>query len=337
MEHLAIDLGGRKSQICVRAADGTILEERSCETRSLGSYLKRRPPSRVVLETCAEAFSVADEARELGHDVRVVPAKLAPLLGIGERRTKTDVRDARKLSEVSTRIELAGVHVPSAQARERKALCATRDSLVRARTRLINHTRGLLRTFRVRIRPGETQSFVKRAMQGAAHEMPASLEHVLPIIEQLSERIAVLDAELATLAKKDEVCRRMMTVPGVGPVTAVRFQATLDTWERFDSAHKVEAYLGLTPGEASSSDHRRRTGITKAGPSAMRWTLVQAAWCARRTKGTHPLLAWAAAVEHRRGKHVAATALARKLAGILWAIWKHGSTYQPTRAATLES
>ena len=106
MEHVAIDLGGRKSQVCVRSADGSILEEKQCETRALCRYLDRRPPSRVIVETCAEAFAVADAAMAAGHDVRVVPATLVRSLGVGARGIKTDVRDARVLSEVSCRIEL---------------------------------------------------------------------------------------------------------------------------------------------------------------------------------------------------------------------------------------
>lgn len=334
MDHIAIDLGGRESQICVRADDGTILEEKRCATRSVGNYLKRLAKGRVIVETCAEAFSVADEALALGHEVRVVPASLAPALGIGERSTKTDVRDARKLSELSTRIDLPSVHVPSTSSRERKALCAARDSLVQARTQMINHVRGALRTLRVRIATGKAETFVWRA-RTSAERLPSHLEPILVTLDALNAQLAILDAQLESISTSDPICRRLMTVPGVGPVTAIRFVATLDVHERFESAHKVQAYLGLTPGEDSSSDRKRRTSITKAGPAAMRWTLLQAAWAARRSKGTHPMLQWVAGIEHRRGKRVAAVALARKLAGILWAIWRDGSTYHPGRASAV--
>jgi transposase len=106
-----------------------------------------------------------------------------------------------------------------------------------------------------------------------------------------------------------------MTVPNVGPVTAVRFVAALDEVGRFESAHKVQAYLGLTPGEDSSSDRQRRTSITKAGSTATRWALVQTAWAARRAKGRHPVVEWSLDVEKRREKRVAVLALARKMAG----------------------
>jgi transposase len=145
MQHLAIDLGGKESQICVRDAKEKILEERRCLTKRLGEYLAKQPPSRVILETSAEAFAVADLARHAGHDVRVVPATLAPSLGVGARGIKTDRRDAQVLSEVSCRVELRSVHIPSEQARAWRTLCNSRDALVSSRTKLTNTVKSQLR------------------------------------------------------------------------------------------------------------------------------------------------------------------------------------------------
>ena len=142
MDHVAIDLGAKKSQICVRGADGQILEEKRWPTKDLDTYLAGRPTSRVIVETCSEAFAVADAATRMGHEVRVVSATLVRSLGVGARRTKTDRRDAQILSEVSCRIDLPSVHVPSRQARERKTLCGMRNALVGTRTKLINSMRG---------------------------------------------------------------------------------------------------------------------------------------------------------------------------------------------------
>src|SRR5947208_397975 len=101
VEHLAIDLGGRESQICIRSLDGAILIERRILTSALRKYLTERPPSRVVVETCTEAFAIADAALQAGHQVRVVPALLVKSLGVGARGVKSDRSDARTLSEVS--------------------------------------------------------------------------------------------------------------------------------------------------------------------------------------------------------------------------------------------
>jgi transposase len=118
MQHLAIDLGSRESQVCIRNADGDIVSERKVHTAKLSDFLARQPLSRVILETSAEAFLIADAASEHGHEVRVVPATLVRTLGIGERRMKNDQRDARKLSEVSVRIDLPRRRICESGARE---------------------------------------------------------------------------------------------------------------------------------------------------------------------------------------------------------------------------
>lgn len=333
MEHLAIDLGGRESQICVRSSDGTVLEERRMSTLALPKYMAGRPPSRVVVETCAEAFAVADAALELGHEVRVVPAFLVKSLGVGARGVKNDRSDARNLSEVSCRIDLPSVHVPSKEARERKTMCGMREGMVECRTKLVNTVRGWLRGGTARIeKKGGVENFVAR-VRAVVQELPAYVERILQSLDELSKQIEQADAELLKMAKGDPVCQRLMTVPGVGPVTAVRFVAALDNVGRFPNAHQLESYLGLVPGEHSSGDRKRMTSITKAGSAKMRWALVQASWSARRCKSQHPMVEWSLEVERRRGKRIAVVALARKLAGILYAIWRDGTSYDPRRSA----
>ena len=336
MEHVAIDLGGRESHVCVRALDGTIVDERPWPTARLGVYLKRRPASRVIVETSAEAFAVADRALEQGHEVRVVPATLVKSLGVGARGIKTDQRDARVLSEVSCRIDLPSVHVPSEASRSRKSMCGAREALVETRTKLINTVRGWLRTQLLKIPSGTSATFpqrVRHKLLSAPDGMPAFIERPLRVIDELSEQIREADEELAQLAEHDEICRRLMTVPGVGAVTSVRFSAALDDVGRFAGAHAVESYLGLTPGEDSSSTRKRRTGVTKAGSPRVRWALVQACWSMRRSRPDDPLVQWSVQVEQRRGKLVAIVAMARKLAGILYAMWRDGTVYEPHHEA----
>lgn len=338
MQHVAIDLGGMISQICIRNAKGEIVEEHSWSTASLPKFLKElMPPSRVIVETCAEAFAVADAALAVGHEVRVVPATLARSLGVGQRGIKTDTRDARLLSEVSARIDLPSVHIPSATSRQLKTICGMRDALVRTRTKLINTVRGWLRTQTRRIRGGAVETFTQRVrihFERQGESLSNCLIRQLIAIEALQKQIFEADAELAALAKADEICQRLMTVPGVGPISAVRYIAALDEVSRFGDAHHVESYIGLTPGEDSSSERVRRTSITKAGSRHLRWTLIQAAWSLKRCRPKDPVVVWCLEVEKRRGKRIAITALARKLAGILFAIWRDGTTYDPNRGAS---
>lgn len=337
MEHCAIDLGGKESQICVRDDSGKILKEGRCPTRKIGDYLLKRPHSRVILETSAEAFAIADIVKKLGHEVRVVPSALAPSLGVGARKIKTDRRDAQILSEVSCQVDLQSVHIPSDRARELKAICSLRETVVDGRTKFINSVRGFCRTQLIPIVAGSAETFssrVERSFAKAGLEVPPHVKRVLVCITAITDQIREADKELRRHAATDATCKRLMTVPGIGPVTSVRFQAALDEPTRFRDAHAVESYLGVTPGEDSSSERKRRTSITKAGPRKIRWALIEAAWCAWRYRPDDPMVVWAKEVAKRRGRRIAITALARKLAGILYAVWQSEKPYDPKRGAT---
>jgi transposase len=339
VKHVAIDLGGRESQICIREADGTIVEEKRCPTKKLEKLMTSWEPSRVIVETSAEAFQIADAAKAAGHQVRVVPATLVRTLGVGARGVKTDQRDAQTLSEVSCRIDLPSVHIPSTRSRELKSLCGSREILVESRTKYINNVRGWLRTQLWRVRTGATSSFPDRVRGHATTTQQALPDHVerqLRVIEVVNLELKAADAQLKQIAVEHPVCQKLMTVPGVGPVTAVRFLAALDEVSRFPNAHTLQSYLGLTPGENSSSERQLRTGITKAGPGPLRRSLVQAAVSAIRTQPDEPMVIWASQIAARRGKFIAVVALARKIAGILFALWRDGTTYRSARSASAE-
>ena len=127
-----------------------------------------------------------------------------------------------------------------------------------------------------------------------------------------------------------------MTAPGVGPVVALAFQATVDDVGRFATPGAVTAYLGLVPREHSSGERQRKGAITKAGPSRMRVLLIQSAWHLWRSPtGSATLHAWARRLGERRGRRIAVVALARRLARILWAMWRDGRDFEPARVGRL--
>lgn len=337
MQHVAIDLGSKESQVCVRSADGTILVEKKHPTRGLVKLMQSWPSSRVVLETSSEAFRIADQAKQAGHEVRVVRSTLSKQLGVGDRGIKNDVRDARKLSEVSCRIDLPSVHVPSETAREWRSLIRSRETLIESRTKMVNHVRGWLRTQLRTLRRGSTETFPTRVRERAAGEataIPSHIEDVLAVIDVMNLQATASMKRIRELAKASELCRRLMTTPGVGPVTAVSFVAAIDDVSRFPHAHQLTSYLGVTPGEDSSSKRERRTSITKAGPASVRRNLIQAAWVAFRFRPHDPMVRWATAIRERRGKFIAVVALARKMASVMYALWRDSTHYSPLKAAS---
>lgn len=336
MEPVAIDLASRQSQVCVRQADGRIVEEKRVETSRLKQVLSQRPPSIVVLETATGAFQIADMARSLGHTVRVVPATLVRALGVGHRGIKTDERDARALSEASCRMELPSVHIPSEPSREIKSLNTSRETLINARTKLIHSVRGYLRgrpLGTLRATPKTLPNKVRQKMESSADGLPRHIEALLVSVETLNVQIAALDLELSSIVEQDARMKRLCTVPGVGPVTASRFVAALDETSRFGAASSVSSYFGLTAGEHSSGDRTRRTLITKAGNASVRWVRIQAAWCLYRRRPEDPIVGWAPRIAERRGKIIAIVALARTLCGVLYAMWRDGTDYNNTRGA----
>jgi transposase len=172
----------------------------------LGLFLRERAGARVVLETCTEAFRVAAAALAAGHEVRVVAATLVRSLGVGQRGLKTDVRDARVLSEASCRMDLPSVHVPTAIAQEVKALCVSREALIEARTQLIGRVRGYVRSRLGRVLRATPESLPKRVravLLADPDGLPAHVERLLIVLETISGQIADADEELRLLAEAD--------------------------------------------------------------------------------------------------------------------------------------
>jgi transposase len=334
MNHVAVDLGSRKSQFCVRSPEGQVLRQAKVKTEDLGKFFQGFDAKcRVVLETSSEAFAVADMAQSAGHEVAVVPASLAPSLGVGHRGVKTDERDAQTLSLASCRMgQLPSVYCPPQETRERRAMLAARESLVCVRTALVNSVKGWARTQLLVISGGKTSTFPDRARKLALEKpcgVPEYVERMLKVIEAMNEQISAANKELELLAKEDPVCQKLMTTPGVGPVTSMTFRATVGDVYRFKSAHSIQSYIGVTPGEKSSGMTKHRLGITRAGSPRMRSALVQAAWCAYRTRPGDPMVVWARKIAERRPVQVAIVALARKMAGILFALWRDDTSYAP--------
>lgn len=206
--------------------------------------------------------------------------------------------------------------------------------MVRSRTKLLNLTKAYLRTIGERAPIRNAQKLIEQLREKLVHAAQ-HLEPLLETIEALNRSIEQFDEELEKLAAGNEVAKRLQTVPGVGVVTSLRYMATLDVASRFRNGAAVGSYVGLVPSEHSSGQSQRKGGITKAGSPSMRGVLVQAAWAAMRSRRHYndAMVCWARAIARRRGKKIAVVALARKLAGILFAMWRDGTQYNALRAA----
>ena len=340
MDHIGMDAGMVSSHICeLREETGEVVERQiRTDRKRFAEIFGNRPKARILIEASTESEWIACCLEELGHEVIVADPNYAPMYAHRSRRIKTDRRDAHALAEACRLGAYRPAHRTSPTQRDRRAVLGIRELLVRTRTRWIVHVRALLRRDGLRPAPGRAEVFVARVNDlPVSAPLAAQIAPVLALLAPLNAEIEKLDAQVAMRAREDERTRRLMTVPGVGPVTAVAFVATIDQVTRFRNAHQLESYLGLVPREWSSSETQRKGSITKAGNTRMRWLLVEAAWCVLRRKKkpeTTILRDWADRIAIRRGSHVAAVALARRLAGILFAMWRDGTEYDASRVGS---
>jgi len=338
MDTIGLDLHKRESQLCVLTEAGEIVERRIVTSRErFTAVLGSQPPARILVEASTESEWVARHLESLGHEVIVADPNFAPMYATRRRGVKTDRRDARTLAEACRLGAYRLVHRASAPQRHVRAQLAVRDALIRTRTRYVSVVKALARRDGLRLPPGNpVHTEAKLAALPLAAPLAGELAPLRALLAPLNQEIAGADERLAAVAAADPVVRRLQTAPGIGPVTAVAFVATLDDVTRFASAHQVAAYLGLTPREYSSGEQQHRGRISKTGNARMRYLLVEAAWRVLRTKdpAAAALRVWADGIAQRRGRSVAAVALARRLAGVLYAMWRDGKDYRPPPPTT---
>lgn len=334
--YIGFDLHKQDSQLCTLSLNGELLREIRIRTSasSLRDELATAPRSRIVVEAGTESEWVAQLLEEMGHEVVVADPNYAPMYATRTRKIKTDKRDARALAEASRLGIYRPAHRCSEAQRHIKGMLSTRENLVRSRAKQISLCRALTRQQGYRVSSGATETFAKRL---GRLELPEGVRQqvgpLLRVMAVINEEIERLDAQLSLEAHKDELARLLQSMPAVGPVTALAFRAVIDQAERFDSGKKVACYLGLVPSEHSSGGDgtaHRRGAITKTGDGRVRWLLVQAAHRVLRLAQpeTMRLWMWARKIQEQRGKKIAVVALARRLAGILWAMMRERKAYR---------
>ena len=335
MDTIGVDLHKRESQLCIGRDDGTLEERRIATSRErFSAVLGARPRARILLEASTESEWVARHLESLGHEVIVADPNFAPMYATRSRRTKTDRRDARTLMEACRLGAYRPAHRVSDARRHVRAELAVREALVRTRTRYIALAKALVRRDGLRVASGEAHLVARRiAALELSPGLAAELAPLFAVLGPLNEQIAAADRRISSAAAGEPMVALLMTAPSIGSITASAVVATVDEITRFRSAHQFEAFLGVVPGERSSGEQRRIGRITKAGNARVRYLLVEAGWRILRARDddTAALRAWALGIASRRGKRIAVVALARRLAGILYAMWRDGRPYDAAK------
>jgi len=335
MDTIGLDLHKRESQLCIISEDGSISERRIVTSRErFTAVLGNCSPARILLEASTESEWVAQHLESLGHEVVVADPNYAPMYATRTRRVKTDKRDARALAEALRIGAYRVAHRVSPERRHVRAELAVREALVRTRTRYVSLAKALVRRDGLRVAASESHLVAKRiAALDLSDTLAGELMPLFSVMAPINEQIDAADRRIGSLTDNDPDVALLTTAPSIGPITSAAIVATVDDITRFHSAHQFEAFLGLVPGERSSGEKRRVGHITKSGNSRVRYLLVEAAWRILRSKSedTAALRTWALLIAARRGKRIAVVALARRLAGIVYAMWRDGSPYTSSK------
>jgi transposase len=247
---------------------------------------------------------------------------------------KTDRNDARGIAQMMRAGLYRPVHVKTLRSQKLRMLLTHRKLLQSKAIAIENDLRGTLRNFGLKVGIVGKLRFETRIRELVENlpDLAILVEPLLVVRRVLREQIAVLHRRLLVIVRDDDVCRRLMTVPGVGPVVALTFRATLDVPARFRNSRAVGAALGLTPCKYQSGESDRTGGISRCGDEMMRVMLYEAAqvMLVRSTRWSW-LKAWAMQIARRRGMKKAIVALARRLAVILHRIWVDGTEFSWSR------
>ena len=287
--------------------------------------------ARVVLEACREAWYLHDLLTGWGHEVWVVDTTRVRQLGIGQHKRKNDRIDAECLARGAESGRVPRAHVLSHASQRLRLQLGVRRALVETRAQYIVSIRSMLRSEGLQVPSCDVEAFLKKL--NAVAIPPAVRDVIKPLIaalEAIGPQIEKVDEQLEERCDQQPAVRLLISAPGVGRIVAAAFISVIDNPGRFKNAHEVEAYLGLVPSE-STSGKRKLGSITKQGNAYVRAMLVQAAWNVLRQRASDPVKSWGQALSTKRGKRIAAVAIARRLAGILWAMWRYNSSYDRSK------
>jgi transposase len=339
MRSVGLDLGKKEVSYC-EVCEGKVVVRRTARSLSELDEELLSPsssPATVAIEACREAWHVHDVLTKRGHKVLLVDTTRVRQLGVGHHGRKRDRIDAEVLARAVERGHIPVAHLLSPHRRELREKLNTRRLLVETRASLITAARGIVRGRGEDLASCDTDHFRQTVADSKLSDSAqAAITPIVATLATLDQQLSDVEAELEKLASKEPTIARLTTVPGVDLIVAGVFVSVVDEAKRFSNAHALESYLGLVPREDTSGgrDNQKLGSITKCGNAYARAMLVQAAWCLLRGRGKDPLRSWARGVERRRGKRIAVVALARRLAGVLWAMWRDGKGYDPGHTAT---
>lgn len=332
---IGIDLGDRKSHVCVLDAEGAVVKRDIVQTTrtAFEGWFGKRVRCRVVLEASGHSRWSSRLLLDLGFEVLVAnPRRLPEIYG---QTRKNDPLDAERLARLG-RFDPGLLHAiehRSDAAQLGLVAIKVRETLVRTRTRLVTSIRGTAKMFGIRVAACDAAQFHRKAEEALTDELLGMVQPLLDTLSELAVRIKACDKQLEEFAREVyPETEQLRQVAGVGPITSLAFVLTIENPKRFKRSRDVAPYLGLVPKQDQSGTIDKELGITKAGNKLLRGLLVQSAqyilghfgpdsdlkrWALPKTEGS------------KAAKKRATIGLARRLAVLLHRLWITGEEYQP--------
>jgi transposase len=332
---LGIDLGKNVFHLWGVNADGERVLKRKLSRVALRRELANREPCLIGMEACGSAHYWARELTALGHEVRLMaPQYVKPYV----KGNKNDYNDAEAICEAVSRPGMRFVTVKSVDQQQMQSLHRIRQGEVKSQTSLVNRIRGLLAEYGLVVTKGVAQLRVTlpQILEDGDNGLPDRFRGWLSqLYEQLLEsieRVKSYTQELQQMGRANDACQRLEAVEGIGPISASALVATVGDGSQFPTSRHFAASLGLVPRQHSTGDRTVLLGISKRGDGYLRTLLVHGArsviHAALRRDKTDRRSLWIKSVVARRGKNIAAVALANKNARIVWALLVRGERYR---------
>jgi len=330
---IGIDLSKTTFHVIGLNARGEIVLRRKLSRKQLLLYTANRQQMLIGMEACGGAHYLGRALREQGHDVRLMPAQyVKPYV----KTNKNDYLDAEAIAEAVQRPTMRFVPIKTDEQLDLQALHRVRDRWVARRTAVMNQMRGVLLERGVVIRKGpsylaaQVQEILASGSALFSRRLCGLLRELKQEWAELDRRIEQASLELQRIAKQDDACRRLMEVPGVGPLVSTALIAAIGNGVTFRKGRDLSAWLGLVPRQHSTGGKPKLLGISKCGNEYLRRMFLHGARSVVMQIGRKPsaLATWLTDLTKRTHRNVAIVALANKMVRIAWAILSNGTNYR---------
>jgi transposase len=338
---IGIDIGKNWFHVVGQDDRGALVLRQMWSRGQIEARLANMAPCLVGMEACVGAHHLSRKLKALGHDARLMPAKYVRPYSKGQ---KNDFRDAEAIAEAVQRPTMKFVATKTTDQLDLQALHRVRERLVSQRTGIINQIRAFLLERGVAVRQGlrflraELPRILATPPDVLSPRMVGVIEDLAHDWRRLDERIDHLSGEITALARQDNGCERLMSVPGVGPIISSAMVAAIGTGDGFSKGRDFAAWLGLVPKQTSTGGRTILGKISKRGNRYLRVLFVQAAWVVliRPQSWEHyGLKSWIEAAKKRLHRNVLAIALANKLARIAWGVLAYGRSFEMSKLQTV--